>query len=135
MPYTLPDRGNNNKGKLESLKVLVIEDDIVNITVMKWLLTEIGIKNITVASNAKEALSHLENHFDLIFLDISLPDLNGIELCKKIRALPHLKNIPIIAVTSFDDDAKELCIAAGMNYFIKKPLTLITLKNIINQFM
>ncbi len=135
MSYKLSDRGDNNKGKLEGLKVLVIEDDIVNITVMKWLLAETGVKNITFANSANEALSHLQNHFDLIFLDISLPDLNGIELCKKIRTLPNLKDIPIIAVTSFDDDAKELCISAGMNGFIKKPIDINFLKDVIDKLI
>lgn len=134
MPYTLPDSRNNKKGKFDSLKILVIEDDIVNITIMKWLLTEIGVKNITIANNAMESLLHLQNHFDLIFLDISLPDLNGIELCKKIRTLPNIKNIPIIAVTAFDD-AKDLCISAGMNWFLKKPIDINTLKNVINKFI
>ncbi len=128
------EKGRGKEGTRIS-NILIVEDDSLNLKIIVSILRELGFTNISVATNGKDAITKIQMKFDLILLDIGLPDMSGIELCLKIRKLHHGKNVPIIAITAFDDEVKEKCRAAGMNYFIRKPLTYITLKNIINQFV
>jgi two-component system sensor histidine kinase/response regulator len=107
--------------------ILFVEDDDINLTVVKALLSSIGYKNIQLAKCAKQALELLskpETKIDLILMDLGLPDLSGIELTKQIRQsnLPS-KNIPIVALTgNSEEKAKRESLAAGMNGFLTKPV-------------
>ncbi len=124
-----------SKARIGSTSILIVDDDSLNLKLIDAYLGELGFKNVSLANNGVDAIKKLQMKFDLILLDIGLPDINGIELCIQIRKLPHGKNVPIIAITGFDDEINEECIAAGMNTVIKKPITLTTLKNTINQYI
>lgn len=124
-----------SKARISNTKILVVDDDSLNLRLIDSYLKELGFKNVSVVNNGINAIRKLQMKFDLIILDIGLPDINGIELCIHIRKLPHGINVPIIAITGFDEEINEKCIAAGMNTVIKKPITLITLKNTINQYI
>jgi PAS domain S-box-containing protein len=102
-------------------KLLIIEDDVISKEFLLELLSETGIK-IETASNAHEAMEKIENEiFNLILLDIRLPDLNGYELAKLIRA--KQPSVPIIAQTAFAmEDDKLKCLRAGCNDYITKPI-------------
>lgn len=69
-----------------------------------------------------------KNKYDLIFLDIGLPGMSGLEICKSVRKKED--KIPIIALTA-NGELREQCINAGVNQFIQKPTNLQTLKNIL----
>lgn len=110
-----------------SIRTLYVEDDSANKAVMTEMLAAIGQKNLTVASSGKEALEIIENpksQFDVIILDLGLPDMTGIELTQKIR-MGHSKSkdIPIVAISGNTiPDAKDKSISAGINGFLKKPI-------------
>ncbi|MCG8490426.1 MAG: ATP-binding protein [Sneathiellales bacterium] len=106
------------------LKVLVAEDHPVNQAVLKEILNLWG-HEATLANNGTEAVQFAsENDFDLILMDIQMPELDGLEATKTIRNLDHKSSrIPIIAVTAnatLEDEEK--CLNAGMNDFISKPI-------------
>ncbi|MBA3751003.1 MAG: response regulator [Nitrosopumilus sp.] len=123
----------NEIGKAKN--ILIVDDDTLNLKLIDSYLKELGFNNISVASNGIDAITKLQMKFDLILLDIGLPDINGIELCRQIRKLPYGKNVPIIAISAYENEVKEKCIAANMNCYIRKPLTFIKLKNIISEYI
>lgn len=110
-----------------SIKTLYVEDDSANKAVMTEMLAAIGQKNLTVASSGKEALEIVENpksQFDVIIIDLGLPDMTGMELAKKIRmGNSKSKDIPMVAISGNNiPDAKDKSISSGINGFLKKPI-------------
>ncbi|MBF0203367.1 MAG: response regulator, partial [Desulfamplus sp.] len=104
---------------------LIVEDNLINMLVIRTYLSKMGF-NIIEAANGKEAVKkYTENDIDLIFMDIHMPIMNGLEATKKIREYETgKKRTPIIALTAdaFKDD-KDLCIAEGMDFHLAKPFT------------
>ncbi len=117
---------DEDKIKLPKLHILLAEDNHLNVKVAKSFLEKTGHK-VTVAVNGFEVLQKMkENRFDLILMDIEMPEMDGIEAATKIRMgddeITDTK-IPIIALTAHAlSDIKEKCQNAGMNQFITKPL-------------
>lgn len=106
------------------MHILVVDDEKINLFMMENILKLEGIK-VTLADNGKKALEIAEQEkFDLVLMDLHMPNLNGWETTRLFRAspLPQLSRVPIIGVTA--DVLKEshkLCIEVGMNSVISKP--------------
>ena len=111
-------------GLAEPLQILLAEDNATNQLVFSKMVQDIGVQ-LTIAHNGREAVERASSGtFDAIFMDMRMPEMDGLEATRKIRALAgHLADIPIIALTAnaFADDIKA-CRDAGMNDFIAKPL-------------
>lgn len=123
----------NNSGK--NLKVLVAEDNEVNIELAIRLLKKISAE-IKIAKNGFEALSILANNeFDIVLMDVQMPDMNGVETSLAIRRLEAKsgkKAVPIIALTAHAMESdKKRCLDAGMTDYISKPFEAVTLFNAI----
>ncbi|MDP3267452.1 MAG: response regulator [Legionella sp.] len=108
-------------------KVLVVEDNNIAATVATIILGKLGC-NVINALTGFEAISHIKEHgpFDLIFMDIGLPDIDGYETTKRIRILEQgsKKTTPIVALTAHgDEEHRERALQIGMNAIITKPLT------------
>jgi signal transduction histidine kinase/CheY-like chemotaxis protein/HPt (histidine-containing phosphotransfer) domain-containing protein len=119
------DRANSALASLaEPLQILLAEDNGTNQLVFSKMVQDIGIQ-LTIAHNGREALERASGGtFDAIFMDMRMPEMDGLEATRKIRALGGaLADIPIIALTAnaFADDIKA-CRDAGMNDFVAKPL-------------
>jgi PAS domain S-box-containing protein len=113
-----------NPSILKNTKILVAEDVEINQYVLKHLLEKWGSK-VTVAENGKEAVAAVrKTRFDLIFMDIQMPEMNGFEATNTIRQLNDTQRatIPIVAVTAnmLKDIIKNF-IKSGMNDYILKP--------------
>lgn len=107
-----------------SKRILIVDDDEMVRIAVNELLRQEGYE-VHSAAGGKEALEKLEDDiYDLIMLDIIMPEMDGIELCKKIRELEKYKEIPIIFLTakSLDKDRAQ-GIEAGANLFLSKPLS------------
>ena len=105
------------------IKVLVAEDNLINQMLVLRVLTKQGFE-ADVAENGLVALKKIEdNNFDVILMDVQMPEMDGYEATQKIRALTtYKKDIPIIAMTAHTFKGEyERCIEMGMNDFISKP--------------
>ncbi len=122
-------------------RVLLVEDNEINIEVAKELLGMVGIQ-VEMAVNGKLAVEAVQEkepgYFDLIFMDIQMPVMNGYEAAEAIRALERedLKKIPIVAMTAdaFADDIKRAK-DAGMNDHISKPVDIERLEEALKRWV
>ncbi|AZL86477.1 hybrid sensor histidine kinase/response regulator [Aliivibrio salmonicida] len=106
-----------------SARLLVVEDNLANQIVIKNTLSYAGY-TIDIANNGKEAISMVtDTDYDLIFMDISMPEMDGMTATKKIRTLSkHHEKMPIIALTAHAlSGDKERFIDAGMTDYLSKP--------------
>lgn len=102
---------------------LIIEDDDNNMEVIAILLENSGYQYIKAETGQKGIDLAIEKLPDFILLDIQLPDINGYEVVKKIRASKADGHIPIIAMTSYAMSGdREKLLAAGCNGYIEKPI-------------
>jgi len=122
----LNDNNNAEEGKpLTNKRILVVEDNPTNQLIAKTLLTSQGAE-VVVAEGGLLALAELDkNTFDFILMDIQMPDLDGYETTRRIRANEKYLSLPIYAMTAnVSDTDKELCYQAGMDGHIGKPFQL-----------
>ena len=108
--------------EIKNIKVLVVEDIALNQLLMKTLLDDFGFER-DIAANGKIAIEKLQNKsYDIILMDLQMPEMNGFEATEYIRNKMNSK-IPIIALTA-DVTTVDLakCKAVGMNDYIAKPV-------------
>lgn len=109
--------------------VLIVDDDATNFYVIEALLFKEGY-DLTAVKSGQAALDHIEQSLpDLILLDVMMPGMNGIEVCKRLKAQERTRRIPILMVTALD--AKEdmaACLEAGADDFLSKPVNGIELQ-------
>jgi signal transduction histidine kinase/CheY-like chemotaxis protein len=118
--------------EIENCRILICEDNMVNIFLLKKIFNNLSIQT-EYAYNAKIAIEILKENknFDLILMDINMPEINGIETTKIIRKDLNLK-MPIIGFTANNSQSeREKCIECGMNDYITKTFLADQLINII----
>ena len=104
-----------------STKILIVEDHLDSREALSALFQAFGY-DVIEARNGREAISRAANERpNLILMDIMMPEIDGFDAARAIRAIPGCENIPIIAVTAMDD-ARELALLAGMSDYVRKPV-------------
>jgi PAS domain S-box-containing protein len=120
-----------------SLRILLVEDNVVNQVLAVRLLEKRGHK-VTVAGNGKAALVVLEKgSFDLVLMDVQMPEMNGFETTAAIREMEKTsgKHLSVIAMTAHAMlGDRERCLEAGMDDYIAKPIGLEELDEMLNRF-
>ncbi|MEG7523737.1 MAG: ATP-binding protein [Chromatiales bacterium] len=111
--------------RTEPATVLMAEDNELNLIILSEFLTGQGFE-ILSARNGVEAVQMASNtHPDIILMDIQMPEMDGLEATRRIRAMPHLASVPIIALTALVMPGdKERCLEAGTNSYLSKPVNL-----------
>jgi signal transduction histidine kinase/CheY-like chemotaxis protein len=119
--------GGDSFAKQHPARILLVEDQPLNQKIAVMLLQRLGYSTIDVANNGQEAM-HMSGSgsYDLIFMDLQMPVMGGIDATKGIRSNFNLKNQPaIIAMTGHAlTGVREECKAVGMNSFLTKPVSL-----------
>ncbi len=111
------------------MRILAVDDDDLTLSILPILLADAGFSDVTLCKSSEGALTLIESKeisFDCFFLDISMPFLHGIELCRRVRALPKYTYTPIIMLTALSEpsDINE-AFAAGATDYITKPFNLL----------
>jgi signal transduction histidine kinase/CheY-like chemotaxis protein len=122
---------------LLSLRILLAEDNLVNQKVAMGMLGKMGHR-ITLATNGLEALEQWrQNDFDLILMDVQMPEMTGLQATQQIRREEALgAHVPIVAMTaSAMSEERDRCLAAGMDDFISKPVSSKVIEQMITATM
>jgi signal transduction histidine kinase/CheY-like chemotaxis protein len=123
--------------RLESLSILVAEDNAVNQTIIEAMLRQLG-HSIRMVGTGRAALETLAREsFDLVLMDCNMPEMDGLEATRALRAGTAGRrnlDLPVIALTAnaMDGD-RERCLAAGMSDFLAKPVTIAALRGAIDR--
>lgn len=119
-------------------RILLVEDQAIAAKVAKIMLTDLSC-DVDIAIDGESAIERARaNRYDLIFMDVGLPDISGNEVTKRIRLFEWDKEqpVPIVALTAHvDPKNKQECIEAGMNAVLTKPLVTEKAKDILNAFI
>ncbi len=128
-------KSNQSQLKISPL-ILLAEDNEANISTVSSYLKAKGYR-LLLAKNGEEAIALAQSeHPDLILMDIQMPSMDGLEAIKHIRDHPNLVKLPIIALTALAMTGdRELCLEAGANDYLTKPVKLKQLANTIQQFL
>ena len=111
------------KERFAGRRILLAEDEPMNQLVSRLNLEQVGLV-VDVAADGRIAIDMAtHSHYDLILMDLQMPNMNGIDATKAIRLLPGYTTTPIVAVTAnaFEEDRKS-CLEAGMNDHLSKPV-------------
>ncbi|MBN1932559.1 MAG: response regulator [Desulfobacterales bacterium] len=121
----------------QSVRILLAEDNPVNRKLATMMLSRAGYQ-VEAASNGRQAVEKIVNSptsYDLIFMDIQMPEMDGMEATKAIRK-QGLENIPIVAMTAHAlKGDMEICIQAGMNDYITKPIKRELVLNVLEKWI
>jgi two-component system, sensor histidine kinase and response regulator len=116
----------------DALSILVVDDNPLNQKIAQLLLKHLGFEADQVASGAEALMAIVKTSYDVIFMDVQMPHMDGLETTRHIRRrFPGPDHPKIIAITA--DGEKETCLDAGMNDHITKPLTLEALKKVFTK--
>jgi signal transduction histidine kinase/CheY-like chemotaxis protein len=120
----------------KDVHILVVDDNLISQQVSIKILQKMGFQ-VHGANHGKEALEAMGIiHFDLVFMDCQMPEMDGFETTRRMRQDKTKQDIPVIALTAnaMKGDREE-CFAAGMNDFITKPITAASLSSILQKYM
>jgi signal transduction histidine kinase/CheY-like chemotaxis protein len=124
-------------GRNLGLRVLLVEDNPVNLEVGVGIFEMLGCQVATAVNGRAGLEQYAEGDFDIVFMDCQMPEMDGFEATAAIRALEKdtLKPIPIIALTAnaIEGD-RERCLEAGMSDYVAKPFTLVQIENVLSSW-
>ncbi|KAF3928610.1 hypothetical protein AA313_de0204162 [Arthrobotrys entomopaga] len=122
-----------------NVRVLVAEDNKINQEVVLRMLKLERIENVTLADDGVEAVDKIkeaikaDKEFHIVFMDVQMPNLDGLESTRKIRELGY--SAPIIALSALTEESNiKECLESGMNYFLAKPIRRPALKHVLRTY-
>ena len=117
-------------------RILLVDDNLINQEVAREFLTDVGME-VVIAANGQESLDALaRGSFDLVFMDIQMPVMDGLEATRRIRAQAAYAELPIIAMTAHAMTGdREKSLAAGMNDHITKPIDTAALYKVLKRWL
>ncbi len=108
---------------MKRIKILIAEDEPVNLKLMRMMLEEIGYE-VFAAKDGEEALTLMKSNIpDLVILDIMMPKINGLEVCRIIKDNRDISFTPVMIVSALDDqESKKIGMENGADEFLSKPV-------------
>ncbi len=136
--YKIMDNLGSLELSLSDFKILIAEDNLVNQKVAKRVLIHLGYE-ADIVSNGLEAIRAIaDKSYDLILMDIQMPEMDGLETTRYIRKQESELQLPPIAIVAMTanatDDDQNICRDAGMSDYISKPIQIDKLKSILQRY-
>lgn len=129
----LGGRPARSRRKAPKLRVLAVDDEPSILELLKTALTSLGSFEVAIAASGDAALKLIDRQqhpFDCLLLDIQMPQMNGIDLCKEVRRNPDYRDTPIIMVTAMSDKKYvDQAFAAGATDYVTKPFDILELRS------
>lgn len=114
------------------MRILAVDDDPIVIDLLEAMLSDLGHTDVQFVQDGKlaiKALTETRREFDCILLDISMPNITGIEVCRLIRSEPEFATIPIVMMTALrDKESVDSAFRAGATDYVNKPLDVVELE-------
>jgi CheY-like chemotaxis protein len=122
--------------KLMSYRILVVDDNDLNLSLIAKIL-ELESYQVTLARNGTEAIQAVTRAMpDLAILDVMMPDMDGYELCQKLRQPPLNARMPIVMLTAMtSEEEKRLALAAGANDIWSKPFDMDVFRKSVGELL
>jgi two-component system, sensor histidine kinase len=121
-PVTGPSAELDSNDDLSG-KILLVDDNQTNLLLGTMIIESMGVEVSTAENGASAVAAALQEDFDLVLMDIHMPDFDGIEATRQIRKHKEIQDLPIVALTALAyDKEKENCMANGMNGYLTKPI-------------
>ncbi|HGA2320004.1 TPA: response regulator [Pseudomonas putida] len=136
VPATLPGASASSAPLEVGKRILLVEDNPVNQSVIEAMLRSLGME-VSVAHDGLQAVEQVRQHqFAAVLMDCRLPQVDGYEATRRIRQLPACEQLPIIALTAnaLQGD-RERCMAAGMNDYLSKPFRRTELQRVLQRWL
>ena len=119
-----------------SLRILIVEDNVTNQKVAQQILKRVGYDS-DLAANGVEAVAAAEKlRYDIIFMDVHMPEMDGLEATRQIRAKGACTGHPLIVALTADvlKGEREICLAAGMDDYITKPVKIHSIREMLRKY-
>jgi CheY-like chemotaxis protein len=119
-------RGRSGRaGKWAGKKILIVDDGEIDRKVMSSMLEKHGFLSITADSGQKGMALAREEKPDLVLLDVSMPGMDGKEVCERLKHAEETRSIPIIFLTCSEDPSRDVleCYEVGADYYLRKPVS------------
>jgi CheY-like chemotaxis protein len=124
--------------RLTGARLLVVDDNDINLMIAENLLLEYGAE-VDVAASGAEAVKRVRQHeYDIVFMDHMMPEMDGLDATRIIRSMPEEKfrKLPIVALTANAiGDAREMLLKGGMNDFLAKPLEVREIERVLQEWL
>jgi len=106
-----------------SIRVLVVDDNFVNVKLLEELLKSASYEVATAMSGEAALEKVVQSRPDIVLLDVMMPDMDGYEVCRRIRQNEKTAQLPVIMISALDKPGdREMGLAAGANDFLSKPI-------------
>ncbi len=117
-------------------KILIVEDNEKNMKLVRDLLQHLGHRTFEAVTGSEGVRLALAESPELILMDIQLPDIDGIEVLRRIRTEPRLDAVPVLAVSaSVMPDQQRKVAASGFDAFIAKPINIGQFREVVQRFL
>ena len=122
---------SDNLGKKYPLSILIAEDNLVNQRLVILLLAKLGYSS-DLANNGSEAIDCVhKNSYDLVFMDVSMPEMDGFQATRTIRGLDIRQPVIVAMTANAMAEDKEVCLKSGMDDYLSKPIRVEILKEVL----
>ncbi|MGE3855032.1 MAG: response regulator [Planctomycetota bacterium] len=117
-------------------RLLLVDDNAANRMALGDYLGAIGY-NVDTAADGVEAIERVSaGAYHLVLMDVQMPRMDGLEATRRLKALPHTRNVPVVVVSAFAMKGdRERCLAAGADEYLAKPVQLADLRKILDRFL
>ncbi|WP_309005523.1 ATP-binding protein [Pelagicoccus sp. SDUM812005] len=137
MPVESGDTGDGSVKDRANLRVLIVEDDEINLEVLQSMAKCLGFVNTDFARNGVDARKLLAEHpYDIVLMDVQMPRLDGLSLTRIVRSgevCPINREVPIVGVTAYSSKHdRDECLMVGMNDYLPKPIMLDSLRRVMD---